>query len=169
MKYFQVCLTQIASIMTEEEKNNIKKLTLQFLLRHDYFGLNWKNLSEQKRNKVIEVIADAKGLNAYEKVVTTNSLDFKPEIGSFFENCKFYSYLKQKFVMDEDDENSRFLYTTLQMKNLSNMNDLYDAQDVLFLLEIIENRFDVMYQKYFYNQRKCNSASSLSGCIQRDL
>ena len=64
-------------------------MTLQFLLRHDYFGLNWKNLSEQKRNKVIEVIADAKGLIAYEKVVTTNSLDFKPEIGSFLKTVNF--------------------------------------------------------------------------------
>ena len=37
---------------------------------------------------------------------------------------EFYSYLKQKVVTDEGYENSKFLYTTLQMINLSDMNDL---------------------------------------------
>ena len=64
MKYFQTILTKIASTMTEEEKN-VRKLTLQFLVRHNYFGLDWKNLSEEKRNNLIEVIADGKGLTSY--------------------------------------------------------------------------------------------------------
>ena len=55
------------------------------------------------------------------------------------------------------------------MRNLSNMNDLYNMQDVILLLEIIKNRFEEMYKKYFCNPRKCNSASTLSECIQRDL
>ena len=55
------------------------------------------------------------------------------------------------------------------MRNLSDMNDLYHTQDVILLCEIIESRFEIMYQKYFYYPRKCNSASSLSECIQRDL
>ena len=33
----------------------------------------------------------------------------------------------------------------------------------------MESRFEIVYQKYFYNPRKCNSANSLGGCIQRDL
>ena len=54
------------------------------------------------------------------------------------------------------------------MRNLNDMNDL-NMQDVILLTEIIENRFEEMYKKYQYNPRKCNSASTLSGCIQRDL
>ena len=42
-------------------------------------------------------------------------------------------------------------------------------QDVILLCEIIENRFQQMYEKFGYNPRKCNSASTLSGCVQRDL
>ena len=34
------------------------------------------------------------------------------------------------------------------------MNDLYKAQDVISLCEIIDSRFEVMYQKYFYNPTK---------------
>ena len=49
------------------------------------------------------------------------------------------------------------------------MNDLYNAQDVILLCEIIENRFQQMCEKFGYNPRKCNSASTLSGCVQRDL
>ena len=54
------------------------------------------------------------------------------------------------------------------MRDMSDLNDLYNAQDVILLLEIIENRLKAMYDKsLMYNPRKCNSASKLSGCIQR--
>ena len=55
------------------------------------------------------------------------------------------------------------------MRNLGDMNDLYSTQDVILLREIIENRFQLMHDKYSFNPRKCNSASSLSGSIERDL
>ena len=55
------------------------------------------------------------------------------------------------------------------MRNLSDMNDLYDAQYVILLFEIIENRFQLMQDKYGFNSRKCNTASTLRGSIERDL
>ena len=55
------------------------------------------------------------------------------------------------------------------MRNLSDINDLYNAQDVILLCEIIENRIQLMQDKYGFNPRKCNSASTLSGSIERDL
>ena len=54
------------------------------------------------------------------------------------------------------------------MRNLGDMNDLYNMQDVILLCEIIENRFEKMHKKFGFNPRKCNSASTLSGCIQRN-
>ena len=51
---------------------------------------------------------------------------------------------------------------------MSDLNDLYNAQDVIILLEIIENRFQTMQDKTGYNPRIINSASKLSGCIQRE-
>ena len=54
------------------------------------------------------------------------------------------------------------------MRDLSNLNDRYNAQDVIILLEIIENRFQTMQDKTGYNPRIINSASKLSGCIQRE-
>ena len=55
------------------------------------------------------------------------------------------------------------------MRNLGDMNDLYNAQDVILLCEIIESRFQMMNDKYGFNPRKCNSASSMSGCIEIEM
>ena len=41
-------------------------------------------------------------------------------------------------------------------------------QDVILLCEIIENRFEKMHKKFGFNPRKCNSASTLSGFVQRN-
>ena len=49
------------------------------------------------------------------------------------------------------------------------MNDLFDTQDVILLLEIIENHFQAMQDSYGFNPRKCNSASSMSGAIKREM
>ena len=54
------------------------------------------------------------------------------------------------------------------MQNLSDLNDLYNAQDVILLLEIIKKRFQEMQNECGYNPGKVNSASMLSGCIQRE-
>ena len=54
------------------------------------------------------------------------------------------------------------------MRNLNDMNDLYNVQDVIFLCEIFENRFQMMHEKLGFNPRKCNSASTLSSCVQRN-
>ena len=86
-----------------------------------------------------------------------------------WEKTEFFSKLKQSAVDDNDHENSKYLYQTLKMRNLGDMNDLYNAQDVILLHEIIENRFQVMHDSYGFNPRKSNSASSMSDCIEREM
>ena len=49
------------------------------------------------------------------------------------------------------------------------MNDLYNAQDIVLLCVIGKNRFQFMHDRYGFNPRKCNSASPLSGCIEREM
>ena len=55
------------------------------------------------------------------------------------------------------------------MRNLGDMNNLYNAQGVILLCEFIENRFQVMNDTYGFNPRKCNSASSVSGYIEWEM
>ena len=55
------------------------------------------------------------------------------------------------------------------MRNLGDMSDSYNAQDVILLCEILENKFQIMNNKYRFNPGKCNSASSMSGYISRKM
>ena len=55
------------------------------------------------------------------------------------------------------------------MRNVGDLNDLYNAQDVILLTEIIKRRFPAMQNAHGFNLRKCNSASSMSGCIEREM
>ena len=54
------------------------------------------------------------------------------------------------------------------MRKLGDLNDLHNTQDVVLLTEIIESRFQAN-DTYGFIPRKCNSASSMSGCIEREM
>ena len=49
------------------------------------------------------------------------------------------------------------------------MNDLYNAQDKILFCKIVENRFQSMHDENGFNRRKCNSASTLSCYISREM
>ena len=72
-------------------------------------------------------------------------------------------------MRDSDYKSSLFLYRTLKMLIFRDMNDLCNVQDVILLCEIAENRFQFMHDQYSFNPRKCNSASTLSSCIEREI
>ena len=61
------------------------------------------------------------------------------------------------------------MYQTLKIRNLGDLNGLYNTQDVILLTVITESRFEAMKNIYGFNPRKCNSASSMSGCIEREM
>ena len=141
---------------------------MQFLTTHSYFSKVWKESSSNQKNIVIEIIIRGKGIIPYEKIESISSLQITPQDGIFFSEDEFFSTLKGKMVDDESYENSKKLYILLKMRNLSDLNDLYNAQDVIILLEMMENRFQSMQEKSDHNPRIINLASKLSGCIQRE-
>ena len=55
------------------------------------------------------------------------------------------------------------------MRNFSDMNDLNNFENTCLFCKIIEKRFGKMHKMYDFNMRRCNLASTLSGCIERDL
>ena len=168
MKYYQTSLAQLSETLSGEEKRNIADLAVQFLTTHDYFSNVWKNLTFEQKNRVIEIIVSGKGVIPYEKIETVESLSCKPEHGIFFSKDEFFNSLKGKAVDNDCYENVKQLFIILKMRDLSDLNDLYNAQDVIILLEITVNRFQTMQDKTGYNPRIINSASKLSGCIQRE-
>ena len=87
----------------------------------------------------------------------------------FSEKTEFFRELKQRAIKDSDHENSFYLYKTLKMRSLGDRNDLYNAQAIVLLAEIIENRFQFIHKRYGFNPRCCNSASTLSSCIEHEM
>ena len=55
--------------------------------------------------------------------------------------------LKGKAVIDDEYDNSKKLYRLMKIRNLSDLNNLYNARDIILLLEIMENRFQAMCKK----------------------
>ena len=105
----------------------------------------------------------------YELIVDMKSLLLTPEDEQFWNKTEFFSELKLQAVDDESNENSKFLYKTLKMRNLGDFNDLYNTQDVILLCELLESRFQVMQNTYGFSPRKWNSASTMSSCIEREM
>ena len=168
LKYYQRSLAQLTSSMEEKEIEKARTQMDSFLMTHQYFSTVWPFLASLKKKKILKITCEGKGVIPYEIVTGMDSFFLKPE-NDFSSKTEFYSELKQKAVGDEEYEDSKFLYQTLKMRNLGDLNDLYNAQDVILLSELIENRFQFMQDKYRFNPRKCNSASSLSGCIEREM
>ena len=94
-------------------------------------------------------------------------MDIIPE-KDFFEYTEFFSKLNRHNIPLEIYDDMKYLYTIFKIRNFGDMNDLYNMQDVILICEIIENRFEKMHKKFGFNPRKCNSASTLSGCVQRN-
>ena len=158
----------MSSTLTEEEKNAVKFLTNQFLNHHYYFSTVWPYLTAKIKEKILVIIANGKGIIPYEFTVNMESLFLTPD-KEFWEKTEFFSELKLQAVDNESYKNSKYLYLNLKMRNLGDLNDLYNTQDVILLCEIIESRFQTMQNTYGFNPRKCNSASTMSGCIEREM
>ena len=168
LKSYERSLGEFSSTLTEEEKNAVKKLTEKILNQYYYVCTIRPHLRIQKEDKISEIISDGKGIIPYEIIVDMKSFFITPD-RDFWEKTGFFSELKQSVVNDNDYEHSKYLYQTLKMKNLGDLNDLYNAQDVILLTEITESRFQTMQNTYGFNPGKCNSASSISGCIEREM
>lgn len=103
----------------------------------------------------------------HQKIKTIDSPSLKPENSIYFIKGEFHSMLKGCFVDDAKFNISKILYSLLKMVNMSDLNNLYNAPDMIILCEIVENRFQTMFDvSSGCNPRKIDSASKLSGCIQ---
>ena len=75
-----------------------------------------------------------------------NSLDISPEEGFFFLPHQFYCSLKETIISKEDYDLVKKFYQTMKLKNLGELNKLYNFQDIIILYEIFENRSSQLYK-----------------------
>ena len=126
LKYYRKSLAELARTLSEEEKGAVKKLTQQFFKQHHYFSNVWAFLNSEKQKKNLEIVLEGKGIIFYELVIGMDSFFLTPE-KDFWEKTEFFSDLKQSAVNDVGYENSKYLSQTLKMRNLGDMDDLYNT------------------------------------------
>ena len=160
LKYYQKSLADLSSTLTPEEKRAAEKVTKQFFNQHYYFSTVWLYLLLKLQEKVLDIVMSGKGIIPYELTVDMKSLLLMPDDEQFWNKTEFFSELKLQ---------AKFLYKTLKMRNLGDLNDLYNTQDVILLCEILESTFQAMQNTYGFNPRKCNSASTMSSCIEHEM
>ena len=57
----------------------------------------------------------------------------------------------------------------MKLKNVGGLNKIYNFQDTIILCEIFEQHSEHLEKLFKYSLRKCNSASSFSGCVHRNV
>ena len=72
-------------------------MTEKFLNEHCYFCTVGPYLSLKKKDKILEIISEDKGIIPYKTMVDMNSFFIKPE-NTFWEKTEFFSELKQSAV-----------------------------------------------------------------------
>ena len=168
MKYYLTSPGKLASTMTEKEKSNAKLLVKQFLMQHQFSSKAWLTLSQSQKTELIKIIVSGKGVIPYEKIDSIKALEKRPKNGIFFQKKNSLACLKDSLLIKKNMIIQKNCLLYLKIRNLSDLNDLYNAQDVVLLMVIIENRFQEMQNETGYNPRKINSASKLSSCIHRE-
>ena len=97
-----------------------------------------------------------------------DSLDIVPDDGDFFCPHQFFSSLKDNPLSEKEYEQVKKFYKTLKLKDLGELNKIYNFQDTIILCEIFEQHSCHLQEIFKCNPEKCNSASSFSGCVQRE-
>ena len=79
LKFYQRSLSELSSTLTEQEKIAVKSLAEKFLNEHYYFSTVWAYLSSGKKNRILEIISQGKGVIPYEIIVDMESFFIKPD------------------------------------------------------------------------------------------
>ena len=147
--------------MTDIEKENVRKNCRKFLAEKLMF------LKDEQEKWVLDYLASGKEMIPYQMITQFSSLEIKPK-DDFFDQRDFYSSLEEKDISTEEYEIVKKNFKLLRLKTLGDMNRIYNFQDTLILCEIFEQRASLLEKLFKYNPRKCNSASSFSGYVQRN-
>ena len=112
-------------------------------------------------------MCSGKGVIPYEMMNSFESLNIVSENDSF-EIEDFHSSLKNFVITKQEHQLVIKFYSLLKMRNLGYLNNLYNFQDAIILCKVFKSPANFLSEKFKFNPRKCNSASSFSGCIHRD-
>ena len=160
IKNFQQSLASLAASMTNDERENVKKNCRAFLAEKLMY------IKDNDEKWILDYLSLGKGTIPYQLITDFDSLNIKPE-KDFFEHEKIYSCLKEDNISTEEYENVKKCFNILKLETLGDLNRIYNFQDTAILWEIFESRSALPQKLFKYNTKKCNNASSFSGCVHR--
>ena len=100
-------------------------------------------------------LSSSKGTVPYEMTNSFDSLDITPVNGdNFFKLEDFHSCLRNSVISEGDYASVKKFYTLMKMRNLGNLNTLYNFQDMIILCEILKSRAGFRNEKFKFNPRK---------------
>ena len=163
IKYFQQSLANLASSMSDVEKQDIKDTFERVLQDRLPFVL------PDDREWILDYLAKGKGTIPYQKITQLSSLQLRPPLGEeFFNKDDFYSTFREKAIDEQEYEDVKKIFKLLNLNTLGDLNKYYNIQDTLILCMIFERRLDMLQRLFKFNRRKCNSASALLGYAHRN-
>ena len=110
-------------------------------------------MNNDNRNFVLDYLASGKGCFPYEILTGFDSLSLVSPDGEFWPQKGFYSRLKDANISVKEYENCKNLYKIMGMRKLSDLNDIYNVQDVIILGVILENRWQKIKETTGFNPR----------------
>ena len=168
IKYFQQSLAALVNSLTEQEKNAIYRECEEFLKNDPKFSKRFLLCSDEEEKWVMNYLLSGKGAIPCELITQDDSLGIATDNGDFLCPYQFVSSLKDNALSEEEYEQVKKFYKTLKQKDLGELKKIYNFQDTIILCEIFEQRSSCLQEIFKYSPRKCNSAGSFSGCMQRE-
>ena len=86
---------------------------------------------------MLDCLSSGKGTIPCELITDFDSLNIVPD-KEFFLPHQFYLSMKDSTISDGEHENVKKFYTTFKLKNLGELNHMYNFQDTIILCEIFE-------------------------------
>ena len=133
IKYFQQSLAALASSFTEKEKNVIYRERETFLKNDPEFPKRFLLCTHEGKKWILNYLSSGKGTIPYELITQFDSLDIVPDDGDFFHPHQFFSSLKDNLLSEEEYEQVKKFYKTLKLKDLGELNKIYNFQDTIIL------------------------------------
>ena len=85
---------------------------------------------------VLNYLSMGKVTTPKEMITRYDSLDISPEEGNFFLPQHFYSSLKDTVITEGEYKQVKQIYQTLKLKDLDELNKIYNFHDTVILCEI---------------------------------
>ena len=140
----------------------------KYIPRVESLSRKFNKCTENNKGLIINYVPSGKGVILYEMVKTLDSYNTSSQNEEFLLPHHFFCDFKGNIISQEDYESVNNFRKMIKFENLGELNKIYNFQDTIILCKIFEQCSDKLQKLFKYTPRKCNYASSFSGCSQRD-